>query len=385
MKLTLIPRFRYSYNIIDFISSLLSIFLFKDKSKTVKQFFKTDNILFTNSGRSALTIVLKSLVGNKNALVGVQAYNCETVFKAIQDAGCTPVFIDTSSNFQIDLKDLEAKKNSIDIVIVTHLFGIQTEINSVKEIVGDKPIIEDRAHSLFGKNTDKETHRQSIASIFSFGYGKQPSIGKGGFIVSNNAQLIDKAIDIYNSYKVVSIKTLLIEVVKNYIFAIAYRRPVYGLITNPVIKKLDTKIDFLDKKSTTLMQAYRPNVYNFCKNFKRWHINSEKQISNGKLLYSIINEKFAPEHFQIDRCTFFTYPLLVDNSKELYNYMLKNNIECGKHFAQAIEWALHYGYAGGSCPNTEIIVNKIITFPIHYNLSSKTIRRIAKIIINYHG
>ena len=171
-------------------------------------------------------------------------------FESIRDAGCRPVFIDINNNFSLDLISLKQKIEGIDILIVTHTFGITAEIDEIKQIVSNKIIIEDCAHSLFSEYKGKPTGTLCDASIFSFGYGKYPSIGSGGFIVINNNHIVGEFEKLYHDLPSITLIKEYLNILRNYLYAKAFNRNIYGIFTFPIGKKLDNKYDFIGKKST---------------------------------------------------------------------------------------------------------------------------------------
>jgi perosamine synthetase len=123
------------------------------------------------------------------------AYTCTVMADAVVASGNRPVFVD------IDLADynmrLDAMKAAITpqtrAVIATHMYGYPTDVNAIREAVGDRKvlIIEDRALGLliFPPGT---TDLQSDLSLFSFGPAKHLFTVQGGIIATNSADLYGK-------------------------------------------------------------------------------------------------------------------------------------------------------------------------------------------------
>jgi len=379
MPINLIPKFKYSYTLRDTIYALFHI-----KSETsidkLYNFFNTDNIYFTNYARTSLTILLKSISKGKILKVGVQPFTCHTIFQAIENANCEICFIDISENFTLDLISLKQNIEKIDILIVTHTFGIPAEIDEIKQILHNKIIIEDCAHSLFSEYKRKPTGTLGDVSIFSFGYGKYPSIGPGGFIVINNKNLIPEFEKFLKKLPAPSFFMEFKNIFKNFIYALSFKKNVYGLFTYPFFKKLDKKFDFVGKTTQKKTKAYISNVNILLKNFSKYKNCNEIQRQNGKYLAKQLNDFIKVVEEKDSIFNYYIFPLLHKERNYIVDVLFENGIESGKHFSKSIEWAKNYGYEESECPNTEKIINEIFTIPVHYYLNFNKLKSIASII-----
>lgn len=106
----LIPRLNYTFGFKDILFSLVSLFKSKCDMNFLNALFETDKIYFVNHARTGLRMLLNSMSLPANANIGVQAYNCHTVFNAIKYAGYHPIFIDIDADFRIDIADLVNKR-----------------------------------------------------------------------------------------------------------------------------------------------------------------------------------------------------------------------------------------------------------------------------------
>ena len=193
MKIKLIPRFSFTLHLWMYFR-----FLFSNSLNKVTLFKNRGKIYFTNYARASLYLLLKS-ISSKQLIVGVQAFTCHSVFKAIKKYGHKSIFIDLDNNFKLDIKDLKKKINKIDVLIITHTFGYPENINEIKKISKDIIIIEDCSHSFLSKINNKYTGTFGDASIFSLGLAKFPSIGFGGFALINNIKKFPNFISIYSN------------------------------------------------------------------------------------------------------------------------------------------------------------------------------------------
>jgi dTDP-4-amino-4,6-dideoxygalactose transaminase len=374
----LLPRLNVEYPLNDFIYSLSYLTSRKHPYQRIHKLFGHDRIFFANHARTGLRLVLSALDLPNNSHIGVQPYNCHTVFQAISRAGHKPVFIDIGADYTLDRQDLLNKVNRIDALIVTHLFGIPADLDEISDIAVDIPIIEDCAHSFLSTYKGRLTGTFGDASIFSFGPAKFPSIGKGGYVLINNNTLHIKFTSLYKELHSNSIWTEITNVYKNLMMSTAYKRPIYGLFSYPIGKKIDNKIDFAGKFAFQDAKGLNSNISLYFRKFDSFSHYFERQRSNAEFLINELQGKFEViRDTETKRLNFFLFPLRAKNRDYLIDFCLKREIELGKHFSDAIHWAEKYGYIRGSCPKAENTVEEILAIPCHYNYPRKSITKAA--------
>jgi len=372
MNYKLTPRFYYTL-------SLLSYFKFGYK--------ESDNIfqrgINFNSARTALRLLLSS-ISSKDLKVGVQAFTCHTVFQAIKKSGHNAVFIDVNNNFQLCLMDLAKKIDKLDVLIVTHTFGFPEQMERIKEIAKNVIIIEDCAHSFLSKSNKVLTGELADGSIFSTGLAKFPAIGSGGFCLINNINKFPFYNEEYRKLKPQGFLSSAVSFVKTLFLAALMKAPFYGLITYPLGKKLDSKLDFIDKFSfkENLQCSWVKHV--FLSNQKNFSTQLAIQKDNSDYLSSLLDSSIKTIAINNgDEPNNYVFAIRVKERDLLFTELLENNIESGKHFSKSLEWALEFGYKPNACINTEIIINQVITLPIHKGVNKKVIKRMSEIVNKY--
>ncbi len=367
----LIPRLNYKYSLRDAAISISGLFRKNIDASALNKMFKNDNIYFVNHARTGIRIALNSLKLKPGSRVGVQAFNCYTVFSAIKRAGFEPVFIDINYNCQIDIDDLKSKKNRINALIVTHLFGIPADMDKVKRIASDIPIIEDCAHAFFSCYKKVIVGSLGDVGVFSIGKGKFPSIGEGGFVVVNNQEYVDIVKEqasnlsynsIFKELKIVAV-SLLLDLLHNPLL--------YGTITNPILKKIDIRKDFMGKYKCEERRILKTNLYLFLNKFNTYKDLSRNQKKNANLILNRMNaEKHVnDDHFDTKYClNYFMLPFIDKLDREIVKRILKNNrVEIGSHFSKSFIWAKTFGMKDNDCSKTKDIADQIITYPTYTN------------------
>jgi len=378
----LVPRLNYSFGFKNFIYSLYSIYKPRTDTKFISAFFENKHVFYVNHARTGLRLALNSLNLRADARIGVQIYNCHTVFNAIKLAGFKPVFIDITNDFKISLSDLIKKCDNIDALILTHTFGIPSNLTEVKKIMPNVPIIEDCAHSFLSEIKGAITGKFGDFAVFSMGHAKFPSIADGGFLLVNNTKYLP---EILVSVKELKSQTLIAEIrsiFKSSLLSILHNPFLYKNLTIPFLKKLDNNFDFGGKFKQMEANILRSSLGLFLYNLDKFRVLMKQQQNNAQkianVLRSINSDVYIPLLSQSEGVNCFMLPILIKNRSVLIDNMHKAGIEIGSHFSKSIFWAEQFGYFRGDCPNAEQISELIVTFPCHYNLKANYINRIIK-------
>lgn len=371
---SLTPRLNYHFSLSDFFKAIIGVFISKKNDSGFGSYFPDSKIYFTNHARTGLRILLSSLQLPKDSKVGVLVYNCLTVFESINLAGYMPVFIDSTNDYKIDINDLKRKEKELDALIVTHLFGIHAEIEAIKKIMGNKPIIEDCAHSFLNKFGNKYLGSFGDASIFSFGHAKFPAAAEGGIVVINDQKIESSFHQNYIELKEKNIIVQIKDVFKAFFSAILMKKFIYGIFTyklkqNVGEKDINNKYVFHERKVNKGFYEV------FKKRFK--DINELKRLQNNNSIS--IYDSFETNIPNKNRANFMI-PLRVKNAKTLIEKAIKNDIEFGQHFSKSILWAEKYGYQKGDCKNTEKLIDETVTIPCYYRLTQKNITKIRQVL-----
>lgn len=376
-----ITRFQYNFSFQDLLYSLGSIKSKCSNYDEIKDYFSNGSLYFTVQGRVNLRLLLNSLGLDNNAKIGVQTFNCANVFESIKVAGYKSVFIDVNNDYTMDIEDLARKVAGLDALIITHTFGIPAQIDPIRQITGQIPIIEDCAHSLFSCYKGKVTGTFFNASIFSIGYGKYPSIGKGGFCLINNRQIVDRFEEHFILLKDQSVNEEIKNAIKNYLMAFANKPPLYNLFFYPIGKMIDRDVNLTNKFGHSESKNFASNSNLLEHNFAKYKKINEQQREVGKKLIHCLKDIIHCIDDDSDReLNFYIFPLRNGNRDKVVTSLAKKGIECGRHFANSILFAETFGYQLDSCPNSEKIAREIFTIPSNYSLTDRQIDRIINAI-----
>lgn len=308
-----------------------------------------------NHARSGILMALKVALPNSGR-VGLVAYNCHTVANAIVQAGCTPVFIDVTEDLRLNVQSLYRLK--LDALVLTNLFGIRNDIDTIRSIIGHIPLIVDNAHG-FGLPPEGDF------TVYSINQGKFPALGEGGVLYVNNPIYI-KQIDMqYAKLKDYSILEELKLFITMLLKAVMHRPLIYLLLTHPVKQKRKKVL-------------YRENIviHRMAKGVSRMYKNVLPLIKN-MILDQKYNAQNTIEHLtqkqMIQRAWYGenAFMLIVEcpNPSELQLYMARNGVETATHFVKALDWAKEFGYVNGECPMTELLTQKLLMIPTYRKIN----------------
>ncbi len=160
--------------------------------------------LAVSSCSAALFLSLKALGLPRDARVLIPAFTFAAVPSSIVHADCVPVLCEVRENYRIDLTDFTAKLDQdISAVIISHMRGHTSDMDAIMEACAARniPVVEDAAHSL-----GTEWHGRKIGTIgrvgcFSFQSYKLVNAGEGGILVTDDADLVARAVIMSGAYE----------------------------------------------------------------------------------------------------------------------------------------------------------------------------------------
>ena len=295
-----------------------------------------------NHCRCGIQLALQALDLKPQTGVGMMVYNCHTVMNAIWQAGCKPVFVDVTDSMTIDTEDLARKRKQMQVLIVTHLFGIVNDVKEIKRLYPDLIIIEDCAHC-FEHEIDGEF------GVYSVGQGKFPSIGDGGIlkVKGDRLKVIGVLYDFLPSYSQKQEATLYLRL---WMKAMMYSKGLYWLTRK--LKQGKSKAVVPTVIPVTRMSR---GIANMLTNKREEHsAAAQERIRNAqKIKNALIGEN---AFMAVVRC---------EDPMALKASYATKGIETETHFKHCIEWARVFGYNDGDCPNAEKLTQKVLMIPTY--------------------
>lgn len=318
-----------------------------------KPYVPDRNEFLLNHARSGILLALKAAGLPAGSKVGVMVYNCHTVMNAVEQAGCRPVFLDVTDRLRLDLEDLWAKKEDLSAVVVSHLFGIVSDVKTIKERFPELIVIEDCAHAyglsdLYGD-----------FAVFSIGQGKLPSIGDGGILRVLKDGYLDRVVSLYSTLPGYSFIQSAMLFLRLRVMSWMYSPSVYGWITLPIKKKRGVppgKEPILPQRMCRGVSAiYAEKRDRVCE-----MIASRKKNASDLLAGLPDGES----HAELGENAFMLV-LSCDDPARMKEHFRRRGVETDTHFAHSITWAGSFGYVPGTCPHAESLINHLLMIPTY--------------------
>jgi len=160
--------------------------------------------LAVSSCSAALFLSLKALGLPRDARVLIPGFTFAAVPSSVIHADCVPVLCEVGENYRIDLTDFEAKlESTIAAVIISHMRGHTSDMDAIMALCDARgiPVVEDAAHSLGTTWNGKNIGTIGRVGCFSFQSYKLVNAGEGGILITDDADLVARAVIMSGAYE----------------------------------------------------------------------------------------------------------------------------------------------------------------------------------------
>ena len=306
-----------------------------------------------NHCRSGIQLALQALELQPQTGVGMMVYNCHTVMNAIRQAGCKPVFVDITEGMTIDMEDLTKKREQIQVLIVTHLFGIINDVKAIKKRYPDLIIIEDCAHCF-------EHEIEGEFGVYSVGQGKFPAIGDGGVLrtISNFKFQIDDLYKVLPEYTKKQERKLYMRL---WMMAMMYSKGLYWLTRR--MKGMRELGSESVREEVTIKKMSRGIANILAHKRDDYPVLVQERLQNAAITSERVRE-LGSECIIGENA--FMAVVMCEEPEALKKMLAKRGIETETHFKHCIDWAKQFGYVEGSCPMAEKLVNHLLMVPTYF-------------------
>ncbi len=153
---------------------------------------------------AALFLSLKALDLPRGANVLIPAFTFAAVPSAVVHADCTPVLVEVGDNYRVDMADFETKlAGDVQAVLISHMRGHTSDMDAILRLADAKgiPVIEDAAHSLGTRWQGRNIGTLGRVGCFSFQSYKLLNAGEGGILITDDPDLIARAVIMSGAYE----------------------------------------------------------------------------------------------------------------------------------------------------------------------------------------
>ncbi|WP_415182925.1 DegT/DnrJ/EryC1/StrS family aminotransferase [Phaeovulum sp.] len=154
------------------------------------------------SGGYALACALRAVGVRHGDNVLTNGFTLAPVPGAIASLGATPVFVEVTDDLVIDLDDLAAKAPQARVLLLSHMRGHICDMDRLMQLCRHKglTVIEDCAHTMGARWAGVPSGRHGLIGCYSTQSYKHMNSGEGGLLVSDNAEVMARAVLLSGSY-----------------------------------------------------------------------------------------------------------------------------------------------------------------------------------------
>jgi dTDP-4-amino-4,6-dideoxygalactose transaminase len=158
--------------------------------------------LALGSGGIAMTTALRAAAVGPGDRVLSNAFTLAPVPGAIAAVGAVPVYIEVTGDLTIDLDDLAGKLGQAKVLLVSHMRGHICDMDRLMALcdAAGVTVIEDCAHTMGAAWNGAPSGRHGRFGCFSTQTYKHVNSGEGGFLISDDAEGMARAIILSGSY-----------------------------------------------------------------------------------------------------------------------------------------------------------------------------------------
>jgi len=159
--------------------------------------------LAVSSCSAALFLSLRALGLPRGARVLIPGFTFAAVPSSVVHADCVPVLCEVGADYRIDIADFEARLDGVAAVIISHMRGHTSDMDRVMALADARgvPVIEDAAHSLGTLWRGRRIGTIGRAGCFSFQSYKLVNAGEGGILITDDADLVARAVIMSGAYE----------------------------------------------------------------------------------------------------------------------------------------------------------------------------------------
>lgn len=370
-----------------------------DLEQALSAFFNAQTITF-ESGRSALTAVIKAFGFPEHSEIILQAFTCVAVPNSIRWANCKPIYIDVNPNtYTLDITALEKKITPrTKAILVQHTFGLPADMDSLLACAKkhDLKIIEDCAHSFSSRWNGQLLGTFGDAAIFSFGRDKSLSSVFGGIAMTRDQSLAHTLRNLQKHAPIPSRWWIVQQLLHPLVLASAltiYDKGSLGKIWLEVAKRLKIiskaveTSERLGKRPSwsgkRLANALAILALHQWKKRERFDAHRRKltQLYTKKLNSTHITLPSWPSHVEP---ALLRYPIQSRHRDHILKVASQSRIQLGDWYTSPLAPngvdVQTVGYDPGTTPNAVILAHTTLNLPTHTHITEADAERIIDIV-----
>ena len=156
------------------------------------------------SGGYAIGCAMRAVGVGAGDKVLTNAFTLAPVPGAIASLNAVPVFVGVTEGLVIDLSDLKEKiyESGAKVLLLSHMRGHICDMDALMQIcdVAGVSVIEDCAHTMGARWDGVLSGRRGVMAAYSTQTYKHLNSGEGGLLISDDAELMARAVMLSGSY-----------------------------------------------------------------------------------------------------------------------------------------------------------------------------------------
>lgn len=323
-------------------------------SQELANYVGVKHVIPCANGTDALQIAIDALDLPANAEIIVPSFNYVAAVEVIAFMGLKPIFVDSDTqNFNIDINKIEEKITpNTKAIVAVHLFGQCCDMDSILSIAKkyNLYVIEDNAQSIGSKYDNKAAGTMGHIGTTSFFPSKNLGcMGDGGAIFTNDDTLAQK-----------------MQIIANHGQKTKYYYDSVGINSR------------LDTLQAALLRVKLRYLDNYIKARQSAAAFYDKAL-NGKVQTPIRYEKSTH--------VFHQYTLQLENLEQrekVKAHLEKNGVPSMIYYPKPLHLQnayLNYGFEKGSLPIAEALSERVLSLPMHTELSEEQMEKITKTLL----
>ncbi|WP_323798062.1 DegT/DnrJ/EryC1/StrS family aminotransferase [Nisaea sp.] len=313
----------------------------------------TKHAIALNSGTDALILSLAALGIGRGDEVITPPNSFVASTAVIAHVGATPIFADVLPDQNIDPAEIEKKITpKTKAIMPVHLTGRVSDMGPIREIADRHglAIIEDAAQSIGSLYDGRPSGSLGDAGCFSAHPLKNlNACGDAGFLTTDRDDIAE--------------------------FARLYRN--HGLVDRNTVARFG---------SVSRMDQIQAAILHF--RLGKMDDLIERRRKNAALYRELLDPSlaFSPPCRDVEFNSFHTFVIQVNRRDDLQAHLSSLGIGTAIHYPVPIHLqpaAAYLGHAAGDFPVTELQSQRIITLPIHQNLTEAEIHRVANAVNSF--
>lgn len=190
--------------------------------------------------RAGLYLLLREMIRPGQKVI-LSPLTIVDVVNAVLFAGGVPVFADIVR--RSCAMDIDEADSLIDVstgaVVLTHLHGEAAEAHAFRELCRRRGVrlIEDSAQAFGATELGRRLGTIGDAGVYSFGFYKNLTTWRGGMVVSNDAELVERIRKQLQELDQLSRWRLLLRMLAAFAVDVATYPPVFAAFTHPLVRR----------------------------------------------------------------------------------------------------------------------------------------------------